>query len=124
MTKARLITVCGGGVTTSAGVRHVVEGGMYPLDQWPKADIIASVMFAEFPTAAASLSPPGDTAPGGHARSANAAAAFYRRKSRPEIRWRARDARCRRNHGRAGHALSSVSRESCGAKPAPRARPR
>jgi hypothetical protein len=58
MTKARLIRLCRAGVTTPGGSRRVIEGGMYPLEQWSKADIIAAIMSAEFLPEEAS-SPPG-----------------------------------------------------------------
>ncbi len=61
MTRARLITMCRPGVTRPDGGLCVIEGGMYPVDQWLKADIIASIVAAEFPSQAAS-SPPAESA--------------------------------------------------------------
>jgi len=49
MTKARLISMCRTGVTRPDGGRSYIEGGMYPLARWSKADIIAAIMSAEFP---------------------------------------------------------------------------
>jgi hypothetical protein len=49
MTKARLIAMCRTGVTTPGGGRAIIEGGMYPLTAWSKADLIASIMSAEYP---------------------------------------------------------------------------
>ncbi len=49
MTKSQLIRLCRTGVTTTSGGRAIIEGGMYPLAQWSKGDIIASIMSAEFP---------------------------------------------------------------------------
>ena len=54
MTKARLISMCRRGVTKPDGTCYYIEGGMYPLDKWSKADIIASIMSAEFPPGAVS----------------------------------------------------------------------
>jgi hypothetical protein len=63
MTKPGLIRLCRAGVTTPGGSRRVIAGGMYPLEQWSKADIIASIMSAEFPPETVSP-PPGGTACG------------------------------------------------------------
>jgi len=48
MTKAQLIRLCQTGVTTPSGGCAIIEGGMYPLAQWSKGDIAASIMSAEF----------------------------------------------------------------------------
>jgi hypothetical protein len=49
MTKARLIALCRSGVTRPDGGRSIIDGGMYPLEQWSKDDLISSIMTAEFP---------------------------------------------------------------------------
>ncbi len=49
MTKARLIRMCRAGVTRPDGGRTVIEGGMYPLEQWTKDEVVSSILDAEFP---------------------------------------------------------------------------
>jgi hypothetical protein len=49
MAKARLIALCRSGVTRPDGGRSIITGGMYPLEQWTKDDLVASIMAAEFP---------------------------------------------------------------------------
>lgn len=48
-TKGRLIDLCRAGVTKPGGGRVIIEGGMHPLTDWSKDDLVSSIMSAEFP---------------------------------------------------------------------------
>lgn len=48
-TKPELIAMCRAGVTKPGGRAVVIEGGMYPLARWSKADLVSSIMSVEFP---------------------------------------------------------------------------
>lgn len=49
LTKARLIRMCRTGITRPGGGVSYIEGGMYPLDQWRKDEVIGSILAIEFP---------------------------------------------------------------------------
>jgi hypothetical protein len=49
MRKSDLIRMCRAGVATPGGGVCYIEGGMYPLDQWQKDEIVASILNAEYP---------------------------------------------------------------------------
>jgi hypothetical protein len=56
-TKPQLIAMCRAGITKPGGGAVVIEGGMYPLGQWSKSDLISSIMSVEFPAGRA-VAPP------------------------------------------------------------------
>lgn len=47
-TKRDLIRICKAGVRTPEGGICTIEGGMYPLEQWRKDEIVDSIVRAEY----------------------------------------------------------------------------
>lgn len=48
MTKTRLVRMCGAGIHRPDGGLSYIEGGMYPLSQWRKDEIIEAILRAEY----------------------------------------------------------------------------